>query len=241
MTASGPVSAMERTSEKSITVAGITATLIRKNVKNLRVTIVPPDGEVRVTAPKRMPETLIRVFLLDKADWIRAHAEKVRKSHSDEPRQFQSGETLRLFGQVYPLCVLENQKKNGVTLDAGRIVLSLRGDAPKEKREAILNEWLRERLKAEIEHYLPLWSDYTGLVPSEWAVRDMTSRWGSCNTKTRKINLNLQLVHYPLKCLEYVILHELCHIRVRGHGADFKALLDRFMPDWKARKKLLNG
>ena len=227
-------------SEKRITVVGIEATLIRKNVKNLLVTIVPPDGEVRVNAPKLMPETLIRAFLLQKADWIRTHAEKVRKAHANEPKDYESGETVRLFGQVYPLCVLENQKKNGVTLEADRIVLSLRGDAPKEKREVILNEWLRERLKAEIEHFLPLWSGYTGLVPSAWAVRDMTSRWGSCNTKTRKINLNLQLVHYPLQCLEYVILHELCHIRVHGHGADFKALLDRYMPDWKARKKLLN-
>ena len=228
-------------SEKRITVAGIEATLNRKSVKNLRVTIVPPDGEVRVSAPKLMPEALIRAFLIQKADWIRAHAEKVRKSHANEPKQYASGETVRLFGQVYPLCVLENQKKNGVALEPDRIVLSLRGDVPKEKREAILNDWLRERLKAEIGHFLPLWSETTGLVPSEWAVRDMTSRWGSCNTKTRKINLNLQLVHYPLICLEYVILHELCHIRVHGHGADFKALLDRFMPDWKARKKLLNG
>lgn len=228
-------------SEKRITVAGIEATLLRKKVKNLRVTIVPPDGAVRVSAPKLMPEALIRAFLLQKADWIRTHAEKVRKSHANEPKQYASGKTVKLFGQVYPLCVLENQKKNGVALDAGRIVLSLHGDASKEKREAILNEWLRERLKAEIERFLPLWSDYTGLVPSAWAVRDMTSRWGSCNTKTKKINLNLQLVHYPLICLEYVILHELCHIKVHGHGADFKALLDRYMPDWKARKKLLNG
>lgn len=226
--------------EKRITVAGIEATLIRKKVKNLRVTVVPPDGTVRVSAPTRMPEALIRAFLNDKADWIRAHAEKVRSCHADEPKMFTDGETVRLFGRVYPLCVRENQKKNGVALEGDCIVLLLKGDAPKETREAILNEWFRERLKSEIEYYLPLWSDHTGLVPSAWAVRDMTSRWGSCNTKTKKINLNLQLVHYPLGCLEYVILHELIHIRVHGHGADFKALLDRYMPDWKARKKLLN-
>ena len=227
--------------EKIITVAGIEATVIRKKVKTLRVTIVPPDGAVRVSAPKRMPEAIIRAFLLEKASWIRTHAEKVRKSHANEPRDYESGETVRLFGRVYPLVVLTEQKKNGVALEPDRIVLSLRGDVPKEKREAILNEWLRERLKAEIEHFLPLWSDLTGLVPSAWAVRDMTSRWGSCNTKTRKINLNLQLAHYPLVCLEYVILHELCHIRVHGHGPDFKALLDQYMPDWKARKRLLHA
>jgi predicted metal-dependent hydrolase len=227
--------------EKIIIVAGIEATILRKKVKNLRVTIVPPDGTVRVSAPKLMPEAIIRAFLAEKADWIRTHAAKVRESHRDEPKAFADGETVRLFGQAYPLAVRSGQKKNGAALDGGRIVLSLRGDVPPEKREAILNAWLRDRLKAEIEYLLPLWSDYTGLLPAEWTVRDMTSRWGSCNTKTKKITLNLQLVHYPLICLEYVILHELCHLKVRGHGPDFKALLDRFMPDWKARKKLLNG
>lgn len=226
---------------KTITVAGFTAILIRKKVKNVRVTIVPPDGEVRVSAPRFCPEALIRAFLLERADWIRAHIEQVRSSHADEPRNYVSGETVRLFGQTLPLEVREHQKKNGVALEPDRIVLSLRGDVPKEKREAILNEWLRERLKAEIEHYLPLWSGLTGLVPDAWAVRDMTSRWGSCNTRTKKINLNLQLVRYPVICLEYVILHELAHLQVHGHGPEFKAILNAYMPDWKARKKLLNG
>ncbi len=228
-------------SEKVLTVAGIEAILVRKKVKNVRVTILPPDGSVRVTAPKLYPEALIRAFLTDKADWIRTHSERIRQSHADEPKEYASGEPVRLFGRTLPLLVLENQKKNGVMLDADRIILSLRGTPTKEKREAVLNAWLKERLLAEIEYYLPLWSELTGLVPSEWTVRSMTSRWGSCNTRTKKITLNLQLVRYPAICLEYVILHELAHLRVCGHGPDFKAILDAFMPDWKARKKLLNG
>ena len=228
-------------SEKTIRAAGVEATLVRKKVKNVRVTVLPPDGRVRVSAPMRCPESLIRDFLIEKADWIRSHSERVRQSHENEPSEYVSGESVRLFGKAYPLCVLENQTQNGVTLNASRIVLSLRGEPEKEKREAVLNAWLRERLKAEIEHYLPLWSEITGLVPNEWTVRNMTSRWGSCNTRTGKITLNLQLVHYPSVCLEYVILHELAHLKVHGHGPDFKAILDQYMPEWKERKKLLNG
>ena len=227
--------------EKRITVDGIEAVIIRKRVKNVRVTILPPDGTVRVTAPRLFPEAMIRAFLSEKAGWIRTHAEQVRQSHADEPKQFVSGEPVRLFGLRYSLSVLENQKKNGVALDADHIVLFLKGQPSPETRKAVLNGWLRERLASEIEQDLPLWSERTGLVPSAWTIRDMTSRWGSCNTKTGKITLNLQLVHYPAVCLEYVILHELAHLRVHGHGADFKAILDQYMPDWKNRKNLLNS
>ena len=226
---------------KKIIVDGIEATIVRKRVKNIRVTVVPPDGEVRVTAPRLYPELLIRGFLSERADWIRSHIAAVQKKHANEPRAFETGETVPLFGTAYPLVVLENQKKNAVALDGGRIVLSLKNPADAKQREAILNDWYRERLRTEIEHLMPLWSERTGLVPSGWIIRNMTSRWGTCNTGSGRITLNLQLVKYPLPCLEYVILHELAHLKAHGHGADFKAILDAHMPSWKARRKQLNG
>ena len=227
--------------KKTIAVAGIEATLIRKKVKNIRVTIVPPDGEVRVTAPKLCPELLIRAFLAERIDWIRTHRDAVKNKHANEPRRFETGETVPLFGTAYTLCVSVHRKKNGAALDGDRIVLSLKKPADAKQREAILNEWYRERLRTEIEFRMPLWSERTGLVPSGWIIRNMTSRWGTCNTQSRRITLNLQLVKYPLPCLDYVILHELAHLRCRGHGSDFKAILDAHMPDWRARRKQLNG
>ena len=226
--------------EKRITAAGIEATVIRKRVKNVRVTVLPPDGTVRVTAPNRFPELLIKTFLTEKADWIRSHQEAIRKKYANEPRGLYDGKPVLLFGTVYPLCVREHQKKNGVLLEDGRLLLLLRGEADEQKRETVLNDWYRERLKTEIEYLMPLWSEQTGLYPSAWTIRDMSSRWGSCNTQTGRITLNLQLVKYPLPCLQYVILHELAHLKVRGHGADFKAILDRYMPSWRALRKQLN-
>ena len=226
---------------KTITAAGIEATLIRKRVKNVRVTVLPPDGAVRVTAPKLFPEALIKAFLSERADWIRKHQAAIQKKHANEPKRFETGETVLLFGTAYPLLVREHQKKNGAALEDGRVVLSLRTDADAKRREAILFDWYRERLKTGIDYALPLWSEKTGLVPSGVSIRNMSSRWGSCNTKTGHITLNLQLVKYPLPCLEYVILHELAHLKVHGHGADFKAILDQYMPSWRERKKLLNG
>ena len=227
--------------EQTVAAAGIEAILVRKRVKNVRVTVLPPDGTVRVTAPVRFPEALIRAFLTEKADWIKAHRDAIVSRHANEPKRFETGEPVPLFGTTCTLVVREDQKKNAVVPDGDRIILSLRGEAAPEKRKALLSDWYRERLKTEIEYLLPLWSEQTGLVPTGWTIRDMTSRWGSCNTQTGRLTFNLQLVRYPSICLEYVILHELAHLKVRGHGADFKAILDAHMPDWRARRKRLNG
>ncbi|MBR0507987.1 MAG: M48 family metallopeptidase [Clostridia bacterium] len=227
--------------EQTIRADGFEAILVRKAVKHVRVTILPPDGAVRVTAPNRFPEARIKAFLADHADWIRTHSERVREKHRDEPRFFDTGETVRVFGVPFTLLVTEGQKKNAVFPDGDRIVLALKGGSTPEKRKALLDAWRKERLQAEIKTLLPRWSERTGLVPSAWTVRDMTSRWGSCNPKTGRITLNLQLSRFPAICLEYVILHELAHLKVHGHGPDFKTLLTEYMPDWKERRKRLNA
>ena len=98
----------------------------------------------------------------------------------------------------------------------------------------------RKVLKEKLEVLIPKWEAITGLKCSSWQVRNMKTRWGSCNTKTKKININLQLVHKPEKCLEYVILHELAHIKVPNHSKQFYDIIEAYMPDYKATKKLLN-
>ena len=109
-------------------------------------------------------------------------------------------------------------------------------DAPVEN----LKEWYRPILKAKIAELLPALEAQTGLYCSEWRVKDMKIRWGSCNITKKRIWLNLKLVQYPPECLEYVILHELIHLKVPNHSADFYAELDQYMPDWQMRRKILN-
>ena len=103
-----------------------------------------------------------------------------------------------------------------------------------------MNEWYRELLKAEIEKRLPKWESISGLHCSGWQTKYMTTRWGTCNTKTKKIWINLQLAKKPYDCLDYVLLHELAHLRVKDHGAEFVAIMDEFMPYWREVKKALN-
>lgn len=111
--------------------------------------------------------------------------------------------------------------------------------AAAERPEIPISEAERAELKARIAKLLPLWVERTGLVPSRWQVRSMKTRWGSCNTRTHSINFALQLARKDDECLNYIILHELAHIKVPNHGPAFKAILDSYMPDWRRiRRKL---
>ena len=121
-----------------------------------------------------------------------------------------------------------------------RAILTVRKESTAKQREAFVNEWYREQLKREVAKYLPKWEKITGLYCSGWQSKYMTTKWGTCNTNTRKIWLNLQLAKKPIECLEYVILHELAHLKVKNHGPEFVAVLDQHMPQWQERKKLLN-
>ena len=102
-----------------------------------------------------------------------------------------------------------------------------------------MNEWYRKELSERVNYLLPKWETYTGLKCSSWQSKVMKTRWGTCNTKTKKIWLNVRLAEHPAECLEYVILHELAHTRVPNHGADFKAILTEYMPDWRTVKRRL--
>ena len=109
------------------------------------------------------------------------------------------------------------------------------------QRESLLNDFYREALSNQIAARLPLWEARTGLHPSAWQIKNMKTRWGTCNTATRKIWLNLQLAKQPPVCLDYVIAHELTHLRYPGHGQDFQAFLTRAMPNWPEVRKTLNN
>jgi predicted metal-dependent hydrolase len=120
-------------------------------------------------------------------------------------------------------------------------VLNVRCESTAKQRDTFVREWYREQLKAEVARLLPTWEAMTGLKCDSWQSKYMTSRWGTCNIARRKIWLNLQLAKKPVECLEYVILHELVHLLVKNHNADFKALMDTYMPFWRDVKKKLNG
>lgn len=109
----------------------------------------------------------------------------------------------------------------------------------KEELKACLEPALKDILKGQVERRLPIWEEKTGLKAGNISIRRMKTRWGSCTVRTGAIRINLQLVYYPVYCLDYILLHELLHIRIADHGPRFKAELDRHMPGWRDIRKEL--
>ena len=206
----------------------------------MHLSVLPPDGKVRVSVPLAMSDDAIMMFVKTKLGWIRKQQAKFEAQPRQSEREYVSGETLYVWGRQYFLQVKYSYKGNALVLDGNKAILTVRKESTAKQRETFVNEWYRSLLKAEVEKYLPKWEKITGLYCSGWQSKYMTTRWGTCNTNTRKIWLNLQLAKKPIECLEYVILHELAHLKVKNHSADFVAILDQYMPYWHELKKQLN-
>ena len=224
-----------------IEISGIKIEVRKKKIKNLRLTVSPPNGEVRVSAPMFLSDGRIITFVQTKLDWIKKQQEKFITQPIQSERKYVSGEILCVFGRQYLLRVEYTSKRNSLILSESEAVLTVRKESTVKQRESFVNEWYRALLKEQIEIYLPKWEQITGLYSDSWQIKNMKTRWGTCNTNTRKIWLNLQLAQKPIECLEYVILHELAHLKVHNHGKDFVVIMDKYMPNWREIKKLLNG
>lgn len=221
----------------------IPITIIRKKIKNMHIHIKPPYGTVVVTAPFSMPDNYIEKFIDEKSDWILSNVENMQNTKTTPEPQYENGEHISVWGEIYTLQV-KTGKKYSLELfenDYGEntAVFTIKPDSDFERKSSYILEWYRAELTERVEILLPKWEEYTGLKCSSWQSKKMKTRWGTCNTKTNKIWLNVELAKYPVECLEYVILHELAHTIVPNHGEQFKAILYRYMPGWKENRKKL--
>ena len=223
-----------------ITVNEISVKITRKPIKNMHLYVKPPDGHVEVSAPLSLSDESIEMFIRTKLGWIKRQQEKFADQPRQTKREYVSGEAFYLWGVQYYLLVNTSGNGYSLILEGDRAVLSVKEGSTALRTESYVNEWYREVLKKEIERLLPKWEKTTGLYADSWQTKNMTTRWGTCNIKTKKIWLNLQLVKKPVECLEYVILHELAHLQEKSHNHAFVEIMDRYMPNWREVRKKLN-
>lgn len=224
---------------KQLNISDLNIELTYKRIKNINLS-VKTDGRICVSAPIGMPESKIIEFVSSKTDWIHKQQKRFESKTKNVPTDYVTGDTLYLWGEPYKLEVMQG-RANKIRQAENVILLETRGELTVKQREKIVNEWYRAQLKGQISVTLPIIENKTNLKCSSWQTKNMTTRWGTCNTKTKKIWLNLQLAKKPPVCLEYVILHELVHTKISNHGADFKAMMDKHMPEWQDIRKMLNG
>jgi len=206
---------------------------------------VHADLRVVVRAPTRYPAFEIETFVTERSAWIAAQLEHFRKLAPRLVRpslRYTAGEAHAYLGQRYSLD-LRPHERAGVALVEERLVVSGRAASTSAGVQRALDRWYRSRATHEFARLVDLWHGHPRFARyprPALSIRTMRSRWGSLGTG-RGMTLNLVLIQAPIECVEYVVVHELCHLRFHGHGRGFYRLLEAVLPDWRARKKLLEA
>lgn len=211
----------------------------RKSIKHLYLR-VKSAHQVEVSAPRHWPENHIRSIVAERSDWITEQQQKLATKPQPQPASFKNGTRIPFEGRPYTVVLTQTKGRRNASLKDACIELKL--PQPDDINAAIklLDSWYRSQLKQRIQQLLQVWQPVMNVAASDFGVRKMKTRWGSCNTRTGKIWLNFDLIKKSPQSLEYVVVHELTHLYERYHNARFYALMDKFLPDWRVRRKRLN-
>jgi predicted metal-dependent hydrolase len=224
-----------------IAAEGIEIDIARKRIKNFYLRVERPLGRVRVSAPHNASDDEVRSVIFKRLDWIKRQRARIAATPAPVRLRFASGETHFVLGEPVRLEVVERAGRGGsVTCSEGMLKLTVRKRSRFDERERVVREWYRSELKRMIPLLVRQWEPILGVRVADWNVKQMRTRWGTCNIRARRIWLSLELAKYPPACLEYVVVHELVHLLERGHNAKFYGFMDKYLPDWRVRKKELN-
>jgi len=225
---------------RRIELGDVTVEVVRKDIKNVHLSVYPPAGRVRISAPERMSLDTLRVFAISKLDWIRQQQKRLREQERESPRDYVDRESHYVWGKRYLLTVTESDERPSIELKHRRMLLRVRPRTDEGKRRALVEQWYREQLKAAVPPLLARWQPLLDVSVERWFVQRMKTKWGSCNHQARTIRLNTELAKKPPDCLEYIVVHELVHLLEPTHNARFISLMDRFMPKWQLHRQALN-
>ncbi len=215
--------------------------VVQKNIKNIHLSVYPPHGIVKVAAPLHYDIELIRVYVNSKTVWIKKQQAKILAQVRETPRDFITRESHFFKGKRYLLQITEHDASPKVVLHHSKIELFVRPNTALAKRESILQEWYRTELKKQIAPLIAKWEQKIGVSVHEWQVKQMKTKWGTCNTEKKRVWLNLELAKKPVECLEFVVVHELVHLLERLHNDRFYAYMDKFLPNWQHLRSELNA
>ena len=225
---------------QELQLGNITIDVEKKDIKNIHLSVYPPNGKVRIAAPEYMELDTIRVFAINKLEWIKKQQATFKNQVRETPREYIEKESHYFQGERYLLNVIEHDAKAKVLLNHNTIELYVRPNTSTEKRKSILDEWYRAEMKKIIPPLLKKWENKIGVKANDFGIKQMRTKWGSCNIISKRIWLNLELAKKPSICMEYILVHELVHLLERNHNDRFIRFMNEFMPKWRFHKDELN-
>lgn len=214
--------------------------VIRKNIKNIHLSVHPPDGRVSVAAPEHLSLDSIRIFALNKLAWIRSQQKKFQSQPREAPREYLERESHYLWGKRLLLKIVEKEAPPQVTFTTRHLILQIRPGSCPKKREQILAAWYREQLRQAVPALIGEWEKRLGVKVNRFFLQHMKTKWGSCNYRGGNIRLNTELAKKPTECLRYLILHEMAHLLEPTHSERFIAILNQHYPTWREARAELN-
>jgi predicted metal-dependent hydrolase len=225
---------------ETIRLGEIAIAVTRKDVKHVHLSVHPPNGRVTLVAPTGTRLEVARAYAVSKLGWVRDQQARLRAQARETPRRFVTRESHYVWGKRYLLSVIEREQKPSVAMDHRRITLTVRPGSDRAKREAVMHDWHKRLLHEAVPRLIRKWEPRLEVEVAAYFLQRMKTRWGGCNHRAGTIRLNTELVKKPRDLLEYVVVHEMAHLRVPTHSERFVALLDRHMPNWREARAELN-
>jgi predicted metal-dependent hydrolase len=224
-----------------LTLGDLTVDVLRKDIKNLHLSVHPPTGRVRIAAPLSLGLDAIRAFAVSRIAWIRRNQRKLAAQPREPDRDYVDRESHYVWGERVLLKLHSCDGAPSVELAHRVLHLTVRDGTMRDERHEIVEKWYRDELRRVAEPVVRRWEAHLGVKVNAVFVQRMKTKWGSCHRKTRNIRLNTDLAKKPRDCLDYVVLHELAHILEPTHSEAFHGVLDRALPHWREIRRLLNS
>jgi predicted metal-dependent hydrolase len=225
---------------ETIQLGDISIAVTRKNIKNVHLTVNPPNGRVTLSAPITMRLEVVRAYAISRLVWIREQQKKLNAQARETPRQFVERESHYVWGRRYLMSIDYKDIKPRVVLSNKWIILTVRPGSSAEKRAEVMYEWQKSLLHEALPPLIQKWEYKLNVRVSGYFLQRMKTQWGSCNCVKGNIRINTELVKKPKDLLEYVVVHEMAHLIEPSHGDRFVAILDEHYPGWREARAELN-
>lgn len=222
-------------------VGALKVEVVRKDIKNIHLSVYPPNGSVRLASPREVKDETIRLFVVSKIGWIRRQQRRFQKQEREGVKEYLQRESHYFLGKRYLLKIIEKDHAPAISVSSRVLTMAVRPGTTVEKRQQILEQWYRGQLREVLAPLVEKWKKKIHVDIDSWTIRKMRTKWGTCNTDSKRISFNLELAKKPVECIEFIVVHELVHLLERRHSPRFQSLVEKYLPDWKKRKRYLNS